>query len=110
MPTTSPERDVMDFLTIEEQLRLLGEYVRGHRLAMNISQQELAKRSGISLKAVRNVESGSNSTLESCVAVCRSLRKTDWIASLTPPEMSRDDFERYMRGTETKRKRASRHV
>lgn len=100
----------MEFLTIEEQLKQLGEYVRGHRLAINISQQELAKRSGVSLKVVRNVESGSNSTLESFVAVCRSLRVTDWMASLAPPEMSRDDFERYMRGTETKRKRASRHV
>ena len=60
---------------------------------MNISQQELAKRSGISLKAVRNIESGGNSTLESFVAVCRSLRVTDWIASIAPPEMSRDDFE-----------------
>ena len=100
----------MEFLTTGEQLKQLGGYVRGHRLAINISQQELAKRSGVSLKAVRNIESGANSTLESFVSVCRSLRKTDWIASLTPPEMSRDDFERYMRGTETKRKRASRHV
>ena len=100
----------MDFLTIEDRLTQLGEYARGHRLGMNISQQELAKRSGISLKAVRNIESGGNSTLESFVAVCRSLRVTDWIASIAPPEMSRDDFERYMRGTETKRKRASRHV
>lgn len=100
----------MEFSTIEEQLKLLGEYVRGHRLAMNTSQQELAKRSGVSLKAVRNIESGANSTLESFLAVCRTLRKTDWIAALMPPEMSRDDFERYIRGAETKRKRASRHV
>ena len=100
----------MDFFTIEELSKQLGEHVRGHRLGMNISQQELAKRSGISLKAVRNIENGANSTLESFVAVCRSLRVTDWMASMVPPEMSRDDFERYMRGTETKRKRASRHV
>ena len=100
----------MEFLTTEEHLKQLGEYVRGHRLAMNISQQELGKRSGVSLKAVRNIENGSNSTLESFVAVCRSLRVTDWMASLAPPVMNRDDFERYMRGTETKRKRASRHV
>ena len=100
----------MEYLTVAEQLKQLGEHVRDHRLAMNISQQELADRSGVSLKAVRNIESGANATLESFVSVCRSLRKTDWIASLTPPEMSRDDFERYMRRTETKRKRASRHV
>lgn len=97
----------MEYLTVAEQLKQLGEYVRNHRLAMNISQQELADRSGESLKAVRSIESGANSTLVSSVSVCRSLRKTDWIASLTSPDMSRDDLERYIRGTETKRKRTS---
>jgi transcriptional regulator with XRE-family HTH domain len=38
----------------------LGRSLRSARLADNISQQTVAERSGISLKAVRNIEGGRN--------------------------------------------------
>ena len=39
-------------------LKVLGENLKASRLAVNLSQQTAADRSGISLKAVRNIESG----------------------------------------------------
>ncbi len=100
----------MQYLTIDEYLKLLGEDVRAHRLGMNITQQATAARSGISLKALRNIEDGKNASMKSFVSVCRTLGKLDWIAALEPPTVTRDDFERFSRGGPTKRKRASINV
>ena len=100
----------MQYLTLDEYLKLLGEDVRAHRLGMNITQQATADRSGVSLKAVRNIEDGKNASMKSFVAVCRTLGKLDWIAALEPPTVTRDDFDRFSRGETAKRKRASGHV
>lgn len=84
----------MIFRSEEEMLKLLGANLRAERLQFNISQQTAADRSGISLKALRNIESGENASTHSLMALCRTLRKTDWIANLAPPEMDRSMFDR----------------
>ncbi len=43
---------------IEDLLILLGERIRELRLRENIAQTVLAARSGVSLKAVKNLEKG----------------------------------------------------
>ena len=58
----------MIFTSREEMLIALGENLREARLAMNISQQTAAERSGISLKAVRNIESACRHRLYSLQA------------------------------------------
>ena len=75
-------------------LQTLGAGLKEVRLRMNISQQVAAERSGISLKAVRNIEGGQNSSTESLVKYCRTLRKTDWLMTLAPPELDPAIFER----------------
>ena len=75
-------------------LKVLGENLRASRLALNISQQMAADQCGISLKAVRNLESGANSSTESLVSYCRILRKVDWIMHLAPPEVNDSLFGR----------------
>ena len=74
----------MVFRSREEMLAALGTSLRESRLALNISQQTAADRSGISLKAVRNIESGENASTYSLVSLCRTLGKTDWIVNLFP--------------------------
>ena len=83
----------MIFRSEDEMLRTLGENLRAERLQGNISQQAAAERSGISLKALRNIESGANASTHSLMALCRTLKKTDWIVNLAPPEMTREMFE-----------------
>ena len=46
----------MIYRTRDEMLKVLGENLRASRLADNLSQQTAAERSGISLKAIRNLE------------------------------------------------------
>ena len=75
-------------------LKVLGENLRASRLADNLSQQTAAERSGISLKAIRNLEAGENASTLSLLSYCRTLRKTDWLMTLAPPEIDDEMFER----------------
>ena len=84
----------MIYNTPVEMLQTLGTNLKEVRLRLNISQQVAADRSGISLKAVRNIEGGLNASTESLVKYCRTLRKTDWLMSLAPPELDPAIFER----------------
>lgn len=85
---------VMVYRTKEEMLQVLGSGLRAARLAENLSQQDAADRSGVSLKAIRNIESGANASTLSLVSYCRTLRKTDWIVNLAPPEIDESLFAR----------------
>ena len=75
-------------------LKVLGENLKASRLADNLSQQTAAERSGISLKAIRNLEAGENASTLSLLSYCRTLRKTDWLMTLAPPEINDAMFER----------------
>ena len=84
----------MVYRTRDEMLKVLGENLRASRLADNLSQKTAAERSGISLKAIRNLEAGENASTLSLLAYCRTLRKTDWLMTLAPPEINDAMFER----------------
>ena len=70
----------------ETILRLIGEALKAHRLRQNISQHLLAERSGLSLTAVKRLESGEGATLGSFVLACRTLGIDGWIGALDPHE------------------------
>ena len=84
----------MLYLTTSEMMAELGRNLREARLADNLSQTTAAERSGISLKAVRNLEDGKNASTASLLALCKTLRRTDWIANLAPPELDDALFDR----------------
>lgn len=84
----------MVYQTKDEMLKVLGENLKASRLADNLSQQTAAERSGISLKAIRNLEAGENASTLSLLSYCRTLRKTDWLMTLAPPEINDAMFER----------------
>ena len=84
----------MVYRTKDEMLKVLAENLRASRLADNLSQQTAAERSGISLKAIRNLEAGENASTLSLLSYCRTLRKTDWLMTLAPPEINDAMFER----------------
>jgi len=63
----------------------LGAHLRSLRLRLGIDQQTLAARAGVALNAVKNLESGKNSTVRSLLLVLRALGREDWINSLAPP-------------------------
>ena len=95
---------VVIYQTREEMLASLGASVRAARLADNLSLETLAERSGISLTALRNLEAGRNASTVTLLEVCRTLRRTDWIVGIAPPEICDEWFDH---ATPRKRLRAS---
>ena len=84
----------MIYSTTAELLITLGKNLKALRLAQNLSQQMAAERSGISLKAVRNIEGGNSATTESLLLYCRTLGKIDWLMTLAPSTIDASAFER----------------
>jgi transcriptional regulator with XRE-family HTH domain len=62
----------------------LGEKLRALRLSRDLDQAGLAARAGVSLSALRALESGRGSTLHTLVRVARALGREDWFASIAP--------------------------
>ena len=73
----------MDASTAEIEAHV-GEQVRALRIAAGLDQAELARRAGLSLGAVKNLEQGNGSSLRTVVRVVRALGRDDWITSLSP--------------------------
>ena len=70
--------------TVEEWQTTLGENVRNLRILKNLGQKELASQAGISVTAVRRIESGKTSTTETLIKALRALGRADWLNALAP--------------------------
>lgn len=64
----------------------LGERIRTARLNADLTQEELAKKAGISLKAVTNSEKGK-STLLSIVSILVALDMTEQLNAFIPRQV-----------------------
>ena len=63
---------------------LLGEHIKRIRLLKNIKRDDLATQAGISLTAIKNLESGTGASIKTLVKVLRVLGKEDWLSVLAP--------------------------
>ena len=93
--------------TPDELEAALGERLKSLRLDRNIDQKTLAERAGISVRALRNLESGQGSSLRSLVSTLRALGREDWLATIAPvasinPLMLGRDAEPRQRATGTR--------
>jgi transcriptional regulator with XRE-family HTH domain len=70
--------------TPEELQKQLGERLRLLRISRNYSQIELAKKAGISLKTLRNLEHGKGSSVETLVRTLKALDATNVFDQLAP--------------------------
>jgi transcriptional regulator with XRE-family HTH domain len=62
----------------------LGAHLRELRILKNLDQKSLAERAGISLNAVKHLESGKGARVTSLIRVLRALDRADWLAALAP--------------------------
>lgn len=72
------------FNTPEELQVLLGKRLRRLRLTRNYSQQATSEKAGISEKALRNLEAGRGSTVETLLRVLKALDKLQGLDMLAP--------------------------
>ncbi|MEO8331589.1 MAG: helix-turn-helix transcriptional regulator [Gallionella sp.] len=97
------------FNTPDELQVLLGERVRRLRLSRNLSQQETAEKAGISEKALRNMESGRGSTVETLLRVLKALDQLQGL-DLLAPEVSVDPMVLLRLAKSPQRVRRTRHT
>ena len=74
----------MSFKSVEELQGCLGEQLQSLRLAKNLDQRTTAEKAGISEKALRNLEAGRGSSVESFLRVLKALDSLDGIKMLVP--------------------------
>ncbi len=71
--------------TVDEILSGLGTRLAEHRLSRRLTQEELAKRAGVSKRTVERLEtSTSDVRLAAFVAVCQTLGLTEGFDALAP--------------------------
>jgi transcriptional regulator with XRE-family HTH domain len=70
--------------TPKELQKQLGERLKLLRISRNYSQAELAKKAGISLKTLRNLEHGKGSSVETLVRTLKALDATNVLDQLAP--------------------------
>jgi transcriptional regulator with XRE-family HTH domain len=70
--------------TSNELEERLGSRLRELRLLKNLDQRALAERAGLSLNAIKHLESGKGARVNSLVKVLRAMDKTEWLETLAP--------------------------
>ena len=72
------------FSTPKELQQQLGERLKRLRLSRNLDQRTTAEKAGISEKALRNLETGRGSTVETLLRVLKALDSLQGIELLAP--------------------------
>jgi transcriptional regulator with XRE-family HTH domain len=68
----------------DELQGVLGKQLQEMRIAKNLDQVTTAERAGISEKALRNLEGGRGSSIETLVRVLKALDSLDGLRLLAP--------------------------
>ena len=70
--------------TVREWEVELGESLKAIRLHRNLDHVTLAARAGISVRSLRNLESGNGSSLHTLIEVVRTLGRESWLELIAP--------------------------
>ena len=76
--------DDMKFMSVDELQAALGKQLQELRIAKNLNQITTAEKAGISEKALRNLEAGRGSSIETLVRVLKALDSLDGLRLLAP--------------------------
>ena len=102
--------DNIYILTDIELCNRIGVKMKTVRLKQNMSQDELADKSGVSLSTIKRMEDGEVKTLESLIRILRTLGKLDIFIPLVEEEQlsPNEYYELTNKANKHKRKRASK--
>lgn len=67
----------------------LGKKVKSYRLAMNLTQAQLAAKAGLSKRAVERIESGENKTMDNFIMILRAFNLIENLDLLIPNQETR---------------------
>jgi len=75
----------MNVISSPEELALaVGENIKILRLQKNLTQNLLADQAGVSMTALRHLESGQGANLFTLIRIVRALDKQEWLQALAP--------------------------
>jgi transcriptional regulator with XRE-family HTH domain len=75
----------MNVISSPEELALaVGENIKTLRLQKNLTQHSLAEQAGVSMTALRHLESGQGANLFTLIRIVRALDKQEWLQALAP--------------------------
>lgn len=74
----------ISFSSPQEMQLFLGERIRKLRLLRNLDQRETAGKACVSEKALRNLEAGKGSTVETLLRILKALNYLEGIEMLAP--------------------------
>ena len=102
--------DNIYMLTDIEICDRIGVKIKTVRLKQNMSQEELADKSGVSISTIKRMEEGEVKTLESLIRILRTLGKLDiFIPLVNEEQLSPNEYyELTNKANKHKRKRASK--
>ena len=73
------------FLYNNDEIKIIiGKKIKNCRIDMGYSQKDLAKRSGISVHSISNIENGNGVTLDNLINIMRALNILNNIDKLIP--------------------------
>lgn len=86
----------LSFAKPDEMVFLLCDRLRKERINQQMTQSELAKRAGIGVNTLSNLESGKNTGFENIIRVAMVLGRTAELEGLFKPRLeSLEDLRRY---------------
>ncbi len=91
-------------------LKALGLRSKEHRLALNLSQQALCDKAGLSISTIKRLESGRGCDLANLIKILRSLNRLSDLDAVFP-QITLKPTERYQleqKKEKAKRQRASK--
>ena len=102
--------DNIYILTDTELCNRIAAKIKTVRLKQNMSQAELADKSGVSISTIKRMEDGEVKNFESLIRVLRTLGKLDIFIPLVEEEQlsPNEYYELASKASKPKRKRASK--
>jgi transcriptional regulator with XRE-family HTH domain len=76
--------DYMYFMSLDELQTVFGKQLQELRISKNLDQITTAEKAGISERALRNLEAGRGSSVETLVRVLKALDSLDGLRLLAP--------------------------
>ncbi|CCV65147.1 Transcriptional regulator, XRE family [Paracholeplasma brassicae] len=80
------------FETNSQIISELGKRIKERRIALNMTQRDVAKDSGVSIRTISGFENGENISLDNLISILRVLRLLQEFNGLFPKKMI-DPFE-----------------
>lgn len=93
----------MDSRNFQSHIIEIGNRLKLYRVNMGLSQQDLAEKTGISVRSISRFEQGNSVQLEILVKILIALQLQDNLELLIPDQKQRPSY--YLEDTEIKNKR-----